>query len=299
MPLLTHHHQSAFNVEARIFLVQRKHFLSTTMSRYIITPWRTQADLYEVRQQLYRLNQDGVDRRRHAVDRVLAWKLRGGNLPHAVESTALLIDAALHHHAAPDVSLYSVRAVYTAAFSRFVTGFCDIGRARERLLEPSSMLDIARQIGMPPEFVALRHEATHEDLPGLRRLVAAVDQALGWLWQVYWSKLDGNTGREKHSTFNDADTSASREVMVRKLKDFRRCRLDILRQQSASKNKKTDVKAEELGRDCIGLCTSNSDGDSLDKTKVQTMVSALVDEKLVLPSSREYVIALLSFRGHC
>ncbi|KAI7107121.1 hypothetical protein KC352_g36785, partial [Hortaea werneckii] len=76
------------------------------MPRYTITPWRHQRDLLEVRAQLYPHHtsnpssvspqQTSQDMRRHAVDRILAWKLRG-NLPHAVESTALLVDAILHH----------------------------------------------------------------------------------------------------------------------------------------------------------------------------------------------------------
>jgi ribosomal biogenesis protein LAS1 len=136
------------------------------MSRYTITPWRTHSDLLAVRQQLYSLNTNSThtqhqnrhenqnanfDLRHQAVSRIMAWKLRG-NLPHAVESTALLTDAILHHDLSIN-SIFSVRAVYAAAFTRFVTGFCDIGRNRERALEPSSMLVIARQIDMPDEFV--------------------------------------------------------------------------------------------------------------------------------------------------
>ncbi|KAI6808517.1 hypothetical protein KC342_g18581, partial [Hortaea werneckii] len=176
------------------------------MPRYTITPWRHQRDLLEVRAQLYPHHtttanpstvaaapqQNVHDMRRHAVDRILAWKLRG-NLPHAVESTALLVDAILHHQqqqqpqpqtapytttntgppstpAAPSASTFAIRAVYSAAFTRFVTGFCDIGRSRASGLTPASMLEIARQIEMPASFVGLRHEATHEELPALGRL---------------------------------------------------------------------------------------------------------------------------------
>ncbi|MGG6497648.1 UNVERIFIED_CONTAM: ribosomal biogenesis LAS1 family protein, partial [Bacteroidetes bacterium 56_B9] len=53
-----------------------------------------------------------------------------------------------------------------------------------------SMLAIAKQIGMPSEFVTLRHEATHDELPAIQRLVKAVDDALAWLWVFYWSKLE-------------------------------------------------------------------------------------------------------------
>lgn len=47
---------------------------------------------------------------------VAAWKLRG-NLPHAVEATALLSDAILHDDAAKN-SVFSIRATYAAAFCR-------------------------------------------------------------------------------------------------------------------------------------------------------------------------------------
>ncbi|KAK5147911.1 rRNA-processing protein las1 [Rachicladosporium monterosium] len=154
------------------------------MPRYTIHPWRTHTDLLTVRAQLYYLDTPAPDARRHAVDRILScWKLRG-NLPHAVESTALLIDAQLHHQSHnSERSDFALRAVYTAAFTRFVTGFCDIGRSREGLLQPSSMLDVAKRIGMPVHFVGLRHEAVHEELPSLGRLVRAVDEGLRWLWE--------------------------------------------------------------------------------------------------------------------
>ena len=92
------------------------------MSKYTITPWRHASDLLQVRTQLYALDDSQTDQRRYAVDRIMAWKLRG-NLPHAVESTALLVDAQLHH-SIPGTSIFSIRAVYSAAFTRFVTGFC-------------------------------------------------------------------------------------------------------------------------------------------------------------------------------
>ncbi|OTA37546.1 hypothetical protein BTJ68_02821 [Hortaea werneckii EXF-2000] len=210
------------------------------MPRYTITPWRHQRDLLEVRAQLYPQHTatpstvpapqqpTAPDTRRHAVDRILAWKLRG-NLPHAVESTALLVDAILHHHhqqqpqpqpqpqtspndnnnitandnppptpAPAPASTFAIRAVYSAAFSRFVTGFCDIGRSRSNALTPASMLEIARQIEMPAAFVGLRHEATHEELPALGRLVGASAEALEWLWGAYWSRLGpGEEEKEK------------------------------------------------------------------------------------------------------
>ncbi|KAI7020341.1 hypothetical protein KC355_g2775 [Hortaea werneckii] len=248
------------------------------MPRYTITPWRHQRDLLEVRTQLYPQHttadpstgaaampqQQAVqDMRRHAVDRILAWKLRG-NLPHAVESTALLVDAILHHHqqqqqAQPQpptspntatttnapthptpASTFALRAVYSAAFTRFVTGFCDIGRSRAGGLTPASMLEIARQIEMPASFVGLRHEATHEELPALGRLVGASAEALEWF-------------RELGSAMGPAITlwSGLLDLLATTIADFRltliRHALSVLSSaDAASANADQDADAEGL-----------------------------------------------------
>ncbi|EME48000.1 hypothetical protein DOTSEDRAFT_124919 [Dothistroma septosporum NZE10] len=238
--------------------------------KYTITPWRHHSDLLQIRQQLYQLPKDGQDHRRHAVNRVMAWKLRG-NLPHAIESTALLIDAILHHHSPENAnSTFSIRAVYTAALTRFVTGFCDIGRNRERSLEPSSMLDIAKQIGMPVEFVALRHEATHEEMPGLRRLMKVTEQALGWLWQVYWSKLFDKTE-------DVASIAIVRDEARRILKEFRTAHRDALRANHGTAAQDVVSKTSEF---CVKLCGGS-------RAKTNALVDVLMEDKLLSPSKRE------------
>lgn len=243
------------------------------MTKYTTTPWRTPADLLQVRQQLYSLDVSGTDSRQYAVDRVMAWKLRG-NLPHAVESTALLFDAILHHNINTN-SIFSIRAVYSAAFCRFVTGFCDIGRHKERTLEPSSMLEIARQIDMPAEFVALRHEATHEDLPGIQRLVTATQGALEWLWKVYWSRLDES---------EDAETTlvalpALKNEAATILRSFRRSKRDALR----SKTHTSPEQLAEMGRTCDSLVDLCKDS----RTRTKALADVLVGERVLLPANRE------------
>ncbi|GAB1737898.1 hypothetical protein NU219Hw_g2370t1 [Hortaea werneckii] len=308
------------------------------MPRYTITPWRHQRDLLEVRAQLYpqhtttanpsttvaatvapqqQQQQTGPDMRRHAVDRILAWKLRG-NLPHAVESTALLVDAILHHHhqqQQPQIppptattttttpyphphptqapaSTFAIRAVYTAAFTRFVTGFCDIGRSRANGLTPASMLEIARQIAMPGAFVGLRHEATHEELPALGRLVGAVDEALEWLWGVYWSRLGeeggkgggvgGGVGREMEMEMAEGKV---REEAGRLMRNFRALRREAFKRkrQNAREHR---VEVETVARACGELCSGGGRG-SEQEARVNAVVGVLVDEKLLLPSNRE------------
>jgi ribosomal biogenesis protein LAS1 len=245
------------------------------MARYIITPWRQQSDLLTVRAQLYRTSRDPQDERRQAIDRVMAWKLRG-NLPHAVESTALLIDAQLHHQVTDANSQFSIRAVYSAAFCRFVTGFCDIGRAREGRLEPSSMLEIAKHIGMPVEFVALRHEATHEELPSLPRLVQAVHAALQWLWQVYWSRL------EEPTILGDGgvDFPAVKEETRRILKTFRSSRREAFRTR-AQKSPGHLREVRETTEACAKICAVNM-------LHADVFTGTVVEEKVLLPADREY-----------
>jgi ribosomal biogenesis protein LAS1 len=244
------------------------------MSKYTITPWRTHTDLLSVRTQLYSTD---TSAQRKAVNRVLAWKLRG-NLPHAVESTALLVEAQLHHNLqvqTPDISSFSIRAVYTAAFTRFVTGFCDIGRAKERSLEPSSMLDIAKQIGMPTEFVALRHEATHEEMPGLRRLVEATERGLNWLWQVFWSKLEEPESEEAA----EAAMAEFKTETASFLKEFRRIRRDTLKAKTKSADRETE-DVEESAVECARACKGA-------RSRIEALAAILVEQRLILPSTRE------------
>lgn len=227
-----------------------------------------------MRKQLYRLESSlgDEDRRHHAVQRVMAWKARG-NLPHAVESTALLMDAILHHNIEPN-SIFSIRAVYSAAFTRFVTGFCDIGRSKERSLEPSSMLEIAKQIDMPVEFVTLRHEATHQELPELHRLVDATEDALDWLWNVYWSRLNEPVPIDPASTAMTQFRTDARQ----KLRDFRSARREALRARQQGANER-DSDVWKAAKSCADLMGS-------DEVKTEAFVDVLLSDKLLIPSKR-------------
>lgn len=117
---------------------------------------------------------------------VEAWKLRG-HLPHAVEATALLTDAILHDDSTHN-SVFSIRATYAAAFSRFVTGLVDtkLGSGGGG----GTMFNRASMIGLPLSFVELRHEAAHRELPSLVLLRSYTNRALEWLWDYYWVRID-------------------------------------------------------------------------------------------------------------
>ncbi|KAI5862791.1 Las1-domain-containing protein [Durotheca rogersii] len=134
--------------------------------------------------------------KQHAVARVAMWMQRGG-CPHVVESTALLTAATLNDAsdardagAQTGSSAYAIRAAYSAAFSRFVTGLLDGQQDKQRKM---SMYSVAKTIALPATFVELRHQATHEQLPSLSKLRAAARAALAWMWDYYWKNLtDGS-----------------------------------------------------------------------------------------------------------
>ncbi|KDB28159.1 hypothetical protein H109_00069 [Trichophyton interdigitale MR816] len=155
------------------------------MERPKITPWKELSQLVSVRDQFYRKSDDGEDRRAKACSLVWVWKLRG-NLPHAVEATALLTDAILHDD--PDKnSIFSIRAAYSLAFCRQVSHplNCTCLHGPKQ-----SMYQKAMAVGIPASFVELRHEATHRDLPSLVVLRDAATRSMNWLWEFYWDKID-------------------------------------------------------------------------------------------------------------
>jgi ribosomal biogenesis protein LAS1 len=87
------------------------------MVQYVITPWRTRAELLHVRSILYPQAGESVteEQKRNAVAKVGVWMQRG-NCPHLVESSAVLWSAVLNDGVGN--STYCVRAAYAAAFCR-------------------------------------------------------------------------------------------------------------------------------------------------------------------------------------
>lgn len=201
--------------------------LSPGMVQFVFTPWRNRAELLRVRSQLYPPSQGTppspptphhgwtaaeLQDIQKAIARVFMWVHRG-NCPHVVESTAMLMSAVLldrrhaqahnhhNHHQDGDDSLnesahdaaseYGVRAAYLTAFTRFVTGLLDGHQDRARKL---SMYGVAKTVGLPAGFVELRHQGTHEPMPGLAQLRPAAGRALVWIWEYYWRNLPDANG---------------------------------------------------------------------------------------------------------
>ncbi|KAK3328473.1 Las1-like-domain-containing protein [Cercophora scortea] len=205
------------------------------MVQYIFTPWRDRQELLTVRSQFYpNQQQQGrqeQEQKQRAVARVSLWMQRG-NCPHLVESTALLTAAILSDEqaagggsdgsaSAVSSSCYAVRAAYSAAFSRFVTGLLDSHQDKQRKM---SMYGVAKSVGLPATFVELRHQATHEQLPSLTRLRAAAKKALVWIWEYYWRHLPSDVVESLPTTTTTATTtvvgnsrSSCRDALMRQL----------------------------------------------------------------------------------
>jgi hypothetical protein len=158
------------------------------------------------------------DMRQTAVQHVQMWSFKDPKLPHAVIATANLTEAMLHDTLDRRrlISDWALRSIYAMAFCRFVNGLVDRDIAKAALTAnaarkvdasgserttgnkegagatsttsrgETSMYAHAAAIGLPEQFVDLRHQATHDNMPGLEVLRQAARRALEWLWERWW-----------------------------------------------------------------------------------------------------------------
>ncbi|EMR65820.1 putative hydroxyacylglutathione hydrolase protein [Eutypa lata UCREL1] len=264
------------------------------MVQYIHTPWRDRSELLNVRQQFYpspppppltdvtttaTITTEAAEaEQRSAVSRVSMWMQRGG-CPHLVESTALLTAAILSdlHETRTGVhsSSYAIRAAYSAAFSRFVTGLLDSQQDKQRKL---SMYSVAKTIGLPATFVELRHQATHEQLPSLLKLRAAAKKALAWIWHFYWETLP---------TSQDASTAAAAEKPTA-CRDFLLEYLGGEEQNNMSKKswqKKLRQWDETLLLQALAEISESSEDPRLVLRSLQLSRAMLDESSVVLPGA--------------
>jgi len=124
------------------------------------------------------------------------------------------------------------------------------------------MQDVARSINLPPQFVELRHEAAHEEVPTLGRLVRMAEEAVAWLWQNYWALLDANVnGDGEHVGAIDEgarkdkarkDREEVRREATELLKCFKSKNLAALKKGGKAPLAKTEVST--TCEQCLELC---------------------------------------------
>jgi hypothetical protein len=205
------------------------------------------------------------------------WKWRG-KVPHAVISTALLVDAIdfqsniseaysqslgstgeTKHLPSPFVQ----RSVYSTAFARFITGFCD---TPPNAAVKRSMYDTANEISIAEEWVEVRHEITHGEIPDLQTLQTCTSEALEWLWNYYWAPLTRN-----------AQAPATQPLVPVKdlLKALLKARKDYLRGE----------KDAEWSDILTQILSADQHCNDLPKT-----AKGLVSNKLLLPKQKLLVV---------
>ncbi len=151
------------------------------------------------------------------MDKVNVWMFKAGQLAPAIVATASLTEAVLHDEArrkAPTtvISESAMQSIYAMAFARFVNAFVDRDVVRSHTADmvrgditniteeeattvfgvtgkgESSMYAHAAALGMPQQFVDLRHQVAHGDIPAVPYLRKMTEQALEWLWGRWWVK---------------------------------------------------------------------------------------------------------------
>lgn len=179
-------------------------------------PWQDDSELAMVRDWFYpqQVTTDPydtraqADMRREAIARVNVWTFKSPKTPPAVLSTADLTDSIIHYEEMTrscDLNSYrAVQFMFAFAFLRFVNGFVDRDVAKSattslaaseddvdeerpiKAVGESSMYAHAATISMPSRFVDLRHQVSHGELPDVKLLKNAAEEALLWLWERWW-----------------------------------------------------------------------------------------------------------------
>ncbi|CAG8930994.1 unnamed protein product [Penicillium salamii] len=236
------------------------------MAKVIFTAWKTKAQLVEVRNEFYPPpSYAGSDLRSHGCAVVEAWKLRG-NVPHHVEATALLTDAILHDDAQRN-SIFSIRATYSAAFCRFVTGLVDTKIHGVR----RTMFQRATDLGLPASFVELRHEATHREPPSLVVLRKAAQRSLEWLWDNFWADICDEPGATPALAHDDS-------VSVRAALCDALQPLAGGSAEPVSKKRKYD-RAISVAMRLVSICNASGPG-------IRLLPVVLLEQELLVPAGR-------------
>ncbi|KAG2416381.1 hypothetical protein HFD88_007596 [Aspergillus terreus] len=251
------------------------------MAKVIFTPWKEHSQLLAVRDQFYPPpTYDGPDLRSKACATISVWKIRG-NLPHAVEATALLTDAILHDDAQKN-SVFSIRATYSAAFCRFVTGLVDSKLHGQR----KTMFQRAVDLGLPASFVELRHEATHRELPSLTVLRNATQRSLEWLWDYYWAKTDVATvlGPDALTAPTDGVDADDVDDLEPVTAVVRRCLEPLLGDggettEPPRKKRKVQQQQASVATQLVSVCKSCGKGGV-------ALARVLLEEAVLVPSER-------------
>ncbi|KAJ8108940.1 hypothetical protein OPT61_g7822 [Boeremia exigua] len=249
-------------------------------THFVITPWRSSQELIQVRRDLYRLNDDSVDRRQSAVNKVLAWRARQESLPLLLESTADIVDAALQDETGT-LTHNATRLLYATAISRFVTGYLDtqIDLTRDR----PSWFPPGKSLQPPSSLLEVRHCIVHRHMPSLAELKRAAQTALDWLWEWYWSQLEAAFGLPSAHV---ADIDVESDVSDR-LQNILKTYVKGRRQEIKSKKRSDLCTAASIALSTYNVRFSSSTTSPPSSNTQAALFHLLIEDSQILPADRK------------
>jgi hypothetical protein len=131
------------------------------------------------------------------------------------------------------------------------------------------MMEQAIKLGMPEEWVQLRHAITHGATPGLKVLENAVREAVPWMWEHFWKGLDGE---------DEMSAEELQGELVKVLGDYQRQRRALItsKQEAAVDTSLAAQTSKVIRR----MCKKRRHG-------LDQLVNVLVKENIILPSEKQ------------
>lgn len=139
-------------------------------------PWASKADLATLYDEIF--SPSANETTRAAALSQLGVYISSPSCPAFMHLLHALVNALQLPYPPGPSSSNATRMVYAMAITRFVNGLVD---PLQTGLHARPISHLAASIHLPPGLVALRHRATHEDLPPLPVLRRAVEQAMAYL----------------------------------------------------------------------------------------------------------------------
>lgn len=153
-----------------------------------LVPWQKWEEWRYVKELLY---SDNYEYQQEGISIVKAWKCRCSSIPVAVESTSLFsellikMDEMIRSQTIENNQIQYSELVNASSMAiiRMVNGLIDV---EQKGAYSKSVNVIAEEIGLPREFVDLRHRCTHGTIPSFEVLYSALQEGKQWLYEVYW-----------------------------------------------------------------------------------------------------------------
>ncbi|XP_031640748.1 uncharacterized protein LOC116352352 [Contarinia nasturtii] len=150
-----------------------------------VAPWKNKEEFDMVYDWLFGSNSND-ESKKLALYRIKLWKMRRGNLtPASILSTLSILNVQLKDKLERRFSDDELRSMYSNAFTRFINYMSSIMRSNR----VQSMYSTARELGIEPFLVDLRHLCAHgQVLPSLDILRRTTVYCMNWMREFYWER---------------------------------------------------------------------------------------------------------------